>query len=237
MKTVLPWIGLMSTAALLTGLAHQPPAEQGKPSEREPEKQPVSEPRHAEPERAVDAYVLGFTIPDIDGKEQDLAQWKGKVVMIVNTASHCGYTRQYKNLESLYQRFKDRGFVVLAFPSRDFADQEFEDNAAIKNFCTGPESKYKITFPLFARISVRGEKAHPLFAKLRAQPAPIGGEPKWNFTKWLVDRRGNVVARYDTRVDPDSDEVKKRIEELLDENAADPAGKTPEGSAAGPRGG
>lgn len=241
MKAAYFWTGLGVTAALLLGVAPQPPADPEKPASSpaqpdKPAETPSVSPR-VEPASAVDPYVLGFVMPDIDGKEQPLEQWKGKVIMIVNTASHCGYTRQYKHLESLYQEKKDRGFVVLAFPSRDFAEQEFEDNAAIKEFCTGESSKYKITFPLFARVTVKGEKAHPLFAKLAAQPAPVGGEPKWNFTKWLVDRRGNVVARFDTRVNPESEEVKKRIDELLDDKTGEQRKDHSEKGTEKPRGG
>lgn len=185
----------------LAGLGHQPPAT------------PEVTPPPAAPK--VDAQVLDFTIADIDGKDVDLAQWKGKVVMIVNTASKCGYTKQYHALEALYQANKDKGFVVLAFPSGDFANQEYADNAAIKTFCTGEGSEYKVTFPLFGRLSVKGEGAHPLFKKLAAQPSPIGGEPKWNFTKWLVDRDGNVVDRFEFRMSPSSEDVEKRVGDLL----------------------
>lgn len=177
--------------------------------------QPVTEPGTPVEKAKVDAQVLAFTIPDVDGKDVDLSKFKGQVVMIVNSASKCGYTKQYKDLEALYQANKEKGFVVLAFPSGDFAGQEYADNVAIKDFCTGAESKYKITFPLFGKMSVKGEEAHPLFKKLAGQAAPVGGEPKWNFTKWLVDREGNVVERFDFRVSPTSEEVTTRVAALI----------------------
>ncbi|GJQ30299.1 MAG: glutathione peroxidase [Phycisphaerae bacterium] len=189
------------------------------PAASEPPPAPATKPK-------VDAQVLTYTIPDLDGKDVDLGQFKGKVVLLVNTASKCGYTAQYKDLEALYQANKDRGFVVLAFPSGDFANQEFADNAAIKEFCSGEKSKYKVTFPVFGKMSVKGEGAHPLFKQLAAQPAPIGGDPKWNFTKWLVDRQGNVVERFEFRVSPTSEEVTKRVADLLGAKAATtPAGE------------
>lgn len=201
--------GLLATGGLI-GLGTQPanaPQEPGAPAAK------------------VDAQVLAFTIPDVDGKDVDLSKFKGQVVMIVNSASKCGFTKQYKDLEALYQANKEKGFVVLAFPSGDFGKQEFADNAAIKEFCTGAESKYKVTFPLFGKMSVKGEEAHPLFKKLAGQAAPVGGEPKWNFTKWLVDREGNVVERFDFRVSPTSEEVTTRVAALIAAKA--PAGTTP----------
>lgn len=169
-----------------------------------------------EPETAkapVDANVLGFTLDDIDGKPQNLEQYKGKVVLIVNVASRCGYTRQYEGLQKLYADKKDAGLVVLGFPSNDFGNQEPGTNEEIKEFCSG---KYNVTFPMFSKIAVTGEQAHPLFKKLASQPAPIGGAPQWNFTKFLVDRSGKVVARYESRAKPDDPQFIKRIEELLE---------------------
>jgi len=213
-------------AAGVAGLVTAQPVETKKP-ETTPAKQPPTEapkelpkvevPKVAPPTPApkADPYVLGHTVEDIDGRPQNLAQYKGKVVMIVNTASKCGYTPQYRGLEALYQEFAKDGFVVLAFPSADFKNQEFGDNADIKAFCTGPESDYKVTFPLLGRVGVVGEKAHPLFKQLAAQASPVGGEPKWNFTKWIVDRQGNVVSRFEFRVKPDDSELRKAITDQL----------------------
>lgn len=161
------------------------------------------------------AYVLDVKAKRIDGTEEDLSIYRGKVVLIVNVASKCGYTPQYAGLEALYQAKKDAGLVILGFPSNDFGQQEPGTSEEIKAFC---DTRYKITFPLFEKVGVKGDAAHPLFKKLAAQPAPIGGDaggPKWNFTKYLVDRSGKVVARYESRVKPDDKELAKRIDELL----------------------
>ena len=158
------------------------------------------------------AYVLGFTMPDIDGKERKLAEHAGKVVLMVNVASKCGLTPQYEQLQALYERFEKDGLVVLAFPANNFGGQEPGTNREIKAFCT---SRYGVTFPVFAKISVKGEDQHDLYKRLTGQPAPIGGEIKWNFTKFLVDRSGRVVARFEPRTRPDDPEVIDTIVELL----------------------
>jgi len=166
----------------------------------------------------VSPYVLGFKVTSIDGKEVDLAQYKGKVVVIVNTASKCGFTKQYEGLEELYRTHKDEGLVVLGFPCNDFNGQEPGTESEIKEFC---ERTFKVTFPMFAKVHVKGEDAHPLYRHLQAQPAPIGGTPpRWNFTKFVVDREGNVVARFDAektyvgtpRLEPG---LTAKVEELL----------------------
>ncbi len=175
--------------------------------------------RSPPPEPKDPAYVLGFTVKDIDGKDVDLATYKGKVVVIVNVASKCGFTPQYEGLEALYREKKEAGLVILGFPANNFGKQEPGTNADIKKFC---EATYKVTFPLFEKISVKGEDQHPLYRKLASQPDPIGGDPKWNFTKFVVDRTGKVVARYDAaravigtaKLEP---ELLKKVGELLDE--------------------
>lgn len=198
-----------------------PPSPEPKPEAKPdakaaPKAEPKAEPKpEAEaPAAAVDAKVLGFTVQDIDGKAVDLAQYRGKVVVIVNTASRCGYTPQYKSLEKLYREHKDAGLVVLAFPANDFGGQEPLKEAEIKSFCS---TKYDVTFPLFSKISVKGADQHPLFKKLAAQPKPIGGDPQWNFTKFIVDRQGNVVARFEPGVKPDDAKLKDKVKELLDQ--------------------
>jgi glutathione peroxidase len=179
----------------------------------------------------VDPYVLGHVVKDIDGKTVDLASYKGQVLLIVNVASKCGFTPQYKGLEALYQAKKAQGFVVLAFPANNFMGQEPGTNAEIKEFCTGEDSKYKVTFPLFEKISVKGNDIHPLYKQLTTQPAPIGGDVGWNFTKYLVDREGKVVAKFDSRTKPDDSAMNKRIDELLGSGAkAAPAEKPAGGS-------
>lgn len=178
----------------------------------------------------VDPYVLGHVVKDIDGKTVDLSAYKGQVVVIVNVASKCGFTKQYTGLESLYQAKKAQGLVILGFPANNFGGQEPGTNAEIKEFCTGAESKYKVTFPLFEKISVKGEDIHPLYKQLATQPAPIGGDVGWNFTKYLVDREGKVVAKFDSRTKPDDAAMNKRIDELLGAAKAAPAEKPAGGS-------
>ncbi|HMN40027.1 MAG TPA: glutathione peroxidase [Phycisphaerales bacterium] len=172
-----------------------------------------------------DADVLSFKMKRIDGVEEDLSIYKGKVVMIVNTASKCGLTPQYAALEKLYESKKDKGLVILGFPANEFGSQEPGNNQEIKEFCSGDSSQYHVTFPMFEKIVVKGKGVAPLYEKLIAQPAPIGGEPKWNFTKFIVDRSGNVVARFEPRTKPDDEAVLKKIDELLDQNASAAASK------------
>lgn len=168
---------------------------------------PASESTTADP-----AYALGFTVNDIDGKPVDLASFKGKVVLIVNVASRCGFTKQYASLQALYESRKDQGFVVLGFPANNFMGQEPGSDAEIKQFCT---SKYNVTFPMFSKISVKGADQHPLYKLLASQPKPVGEEPGWNFTKYLLDRDGRAVARFGPSTDPMSEQVTKRVDELL----------------------
>lgn len=167
------------------------------------------------PADAKSPYVLGHTMKLIDGTDKKLEDYKGQVILIVNTASMCGYTPQYTGLQTLYADKKDKGFVVLAFPANDFRSQEPGTNAQIKEFCTGDASKFKVSFPLFEKIAVKGAEAAPLYRQLAGLPAPIGGEPKWNFTKFLVDRSGNVVGRYESAIKPDDKNLVARIDELL----------------------
>ena len=157
--------------------------------------------------------LYNFTLNSIDGKPAPLADYKGKVVMIVNVASQCGYTPQYSALESIYERYKDKGFVILGFPANNFGAQEPGTNEEIKTFCT---RKYNVTFPMYAKISVKGADQSPLYSYLTKQTPPgIGGDIKWNFTKFLVDRNGNVVQRFEPAITPDSKEVTGAIEKQL----------------------
>jgi len=146
-----------------------------------------------------------------DGTDTSLKRYKGRVLLIVNTASQCGYTPQYEGLEALYQRFKDRGFEVLAFPANDFGKQEPGTDAEIREFCT---TEYHVTFPLFAKISVKGEQQHPLYRFLTTASEPPG-DVRWNFSKFLVGSDGRVVARFDSKVAPESTAVTDEIEKLL----------------------
>jgi glutathione peroxidase len=156
--------------------------------------------------------VYDFTVKTIRGEEQSLADYKGKVLLIVNTASKCGFTPQYKELQELYEQYRDRGFVVLGFPCNQFGHQEPGTEEEIEQFC---QVNYGVTFPMFAKVDVNGENAHPLFPYLKEKaPGVLGTKAiKWNFTKFLVDRNGNVVARFASQTKPS--ELKNEIEELL----------------------
>jgi len=158
--------------------------------------------------------VLKFKMTSLDGKEVDLASYQGKVILFVNVASKCGYTPQYKGLEALYTKYEAKGFVILGFPANNFLSQEPGTNAEIQAFCS---RTYNVTFPMFSKISVKGSDQAPLYQYLtdkKANPA-TGGDIGWNFTKFVVDRNGNIVARFDSKVEPESAEVTKAIEEAL----------------------
>ncbi|WHZ22666.1 MAG: glutathione peroxidase [Nitrospira sp.] len=155
--------------------------------------------------------VYDFTLNDIDGKPVSLSQFKGKVIMLVNTASFCGNTPQYADLEKMYETYRDKGFEILAFPANNFGQQEPGTNEEIKGFCL---TKYSVGFPLFSKISVKGGDKHPLYQYLTEQ-SPFPGEVEWNFQKYLVDRSGNVVARYHHRTKPLADEVVRDVEQFL----------------------
>ena len=158
--------------------------------------------------------VYEFTLSSIDGQPAPLAAYKGKVLLLVNVASKCGFTPQYTALEALYEKYKDQGLVVIGFPANNFMAQEPGTNEEIKTFCS---TKYNVKFPLYAKISVKGEDKAPLYQFLTDAGAnpKTGGEIKWNFTKFLVDRDGKVVARFESAVKPDSPEVIAAIEKAL----------------------
>ena len=158
--------------------------------------------------------ALDFTLNSIDGKPAPLADYKGKVVLIVNVASKCGYTPQYEGLEAVYRKYKDQGLVVLGFPANNFGGQEPGTNEEIKTFCS---RKYDVTFPMFSKISVAGADKAPLYQFLTdkgTNPA-TGGEIKWNFTKFLVGKDGKVITRFESAVKPESAEVTGAIEKAL----------------------
>jgi glutathione peroxidase len=158
--------------------------------------------------------VLDFTLNSIDGKPAPLSQYQGKVVLIVNVASRCGYTPQYAGLEKVYEKYKDQGFVILGFPANNFGGQEPGTNEEIKTFCS---SKYNVTFPMYTKISVKGADIHPLYQFLtdkQTNPA-TAGDIKWNFTKFLVGKDGKVIARFEPAVTPESPEVTGAIEKAL----------------------
>lgn len=157
--------------------------------------------------------VYSFTLNSIEGRPAPLAAYKRKVVLLVNVASQCGYTPQYSALEAIYEKYKDRGFVILGFPANNFGAQEPGTNDEIKTFCT---RKYSVTFPMYSKISVKGDDQAPLYTYLTKETeAGIAGEIQWNFTKFLVDRDGKVVQRFEPAVTPDSREVTAAIEKQL----------------------
>lgn len=157
--------------------------------------------------------IYGFTVKTIDGKEKKLSDYRGKVLLIVNVASKCGYTPQYEGLEALYRKHQDRGFMVLGFPANDFMGQEPGTEEEILTFC---RTKYDVTFDMFSRITVKGKDTSPLYSYLENK-SPTPGPITWNFNKFLVDRKGNVVSRFDSKVTPDSVEISERLEKLLAE--------------------
>lgn len=158
--------------------------------------------------------VLDFVMTDINGHEVDLAQFLGDVVLIVNTASKCGYTPQYADLQSLHEAYADRGLVILGFPCNQFNNQEPGSDEDIAAFC---EQNYGVEFRMFSKIEVNGDGAAPLYQYLTGEDCPVEdtGPVRWNFEKFLIDREGNVVARYRSGVNPQSDEVIEAIEEAL----------------------
>lgn len=162
--------------------------------------------------------ALNFTVEANDGRPVELSRYRGQVLIIVNTASKCGYTPQYAELEQLYRQYKDRGLRVLAFPANDFGQQEPGTDAEIREFCT---TNYNVSFDLFSKVTVKGPEKIALYRYLTEQTKePIKGEIKWNFTKFLVNRKGEVVARFEPNVRPASAEFKQAIEKLLDEPAS-----------------
>lgn len=156
-----------------------------------------------------------ITATRIDGEAQSLSQYKGKVLLLVNVASKCGYTPQYEGLEALYKEYKDRGFVVLGFPSNDFGGQEPGANEEIADFC---RATWGVEFPMFEKLHVNGPDQHPLYELLTGLPEPLGGDIEWNFQKFLVARDGKVVDRIAPATKPAS--IKNKIEVLLGEKPA-----------------
>jgi glutathione peroxidase len=163
---------------------------------------------------AADKTVYDFTLNSIDGQPVPLAAYKWKVVLLVNVASRCGFTPQYSALEATYEKYKDRGFVIVGIPANNFGAQEPGSNQEIKTFCT---SKYRVTFPMLAKVSVKGDDMTPLYQFLTDKSAnpQTGGEIQWNFTKFLIGPDGHVKARFEPEVTPDSPQVTTAIEKAL----------------------
>ena len=161
---------------------------------------------------AFSASLYDIPLKDINGKDTSLKEYKGKVLLIVNVASKCGYTPQYKGLQALHEKYKDQGLVVLGFPCNQFGGQEPGSLDEIKEFCT---SKYNVTFPMFDKLDVKGANQHALYKELSGKESPFPGDVKWNFGKFVVGRDGKVVKRFDSGAKPESGEVTGAIETAL----------------------
>src|SRR5271163_884022 len=163
---------------------------------------------------AADKNIYDFTLNSIDGLPAPLSAYKGKVVLLVNVASRCGYTPQYAALESVYEKYKGRGFVIVGIPANNFGSQEPGSNSEIKTFCS---TKYHVTFPMMSKISVKGGDQAPLYQFLTDKTAhpQTGGDIQWNFTKFLVGPDGHILARFEPDVTPDSPQVTSAIEKAL----------------------
>jgi glutathione peroxidase len=196
-------LGVASTAWLSAK-----PAD-GKDKVKDPSSAPAKADKDGKP-----VSPLDFKLKDIDGKDLDLAQYKGKAVLMVNVASKCGLTPQYKALQAVYDKYKDKGFVVIGFPANNFNGQEPGTEAQIKEFCTG---KYNVTFPMTSKISVKGDDQHSLYKFLTSKDTngDFASDIEWNFAKFLVDRNGNVMARFSSKTTPDAPQVTEAIEKAL----------------------
>ncbi|HTJ79131.1 MAG TPA: glutathione peroxidase [Rariglobus sp.] len=156
--------------------------------------------------------VLDIPVKDIDGKDTSLAAYRGKVLLIVNVASACGFTKQYTGLEAVYEKYQPAGLVVLGFPCNQFGHQESGTNEEIKTFCS---SKFHVTFPMFDKIEVNGAGQHPLYAQLTGKDSPFPGKITWNFNKFLIGRDGKIIQRFDSKVTPESPELIAAVEAAL----------------------
>ena len=156
--------------------------------------------------------LLDVPLKDIDGKDTTLAAYRGRVLLIVNVASECGFTRQYKGLQALFAKYQEKGLTVLGFPCNQFGGQEPGSNREIKNFCT---DTFHVTFPLFDKLDVNGAKRHPLYVALAGDASPFPGDITWNFNKFLIGRDGAILQRFDSTAEPDSAAVVSAIEAAL----------------------
>jgi glutathione peroxidase len=162
--------------------------------------------------KAADPDLYSVPLKDIDGKPVTLKPYAGKVLLIVNVASLCGNTPQYKGLEALWRQYKDEGLVVLGFPCNDFGEQEPGSNSEIKTFCS---SNYQVTFPMFDKLHVKGPEQHPLYAKLCGEKSPFPGLVQWNFGKFLIGRDGRIAARFEPELEPETTEVTAAVKAAL----------------------
>ena len=165
----------------------------------------------AEGNKSVNKNIYDITVKNMDGETVKLSDYKGKVLLIVNVASKCGYTPQYAGLEQIYEKYKEKGFEILAFPSNDFGEQEPGTNDEIRTFC---ESKYNVTFPLFDKVKVTGDNKCSLYERLTTNP-DLSGDISWNFEKFLIDKNGDIIARYKSKVRPEGGDISSAIETEL----------------------
>ncbi len=156
--------------------------------------------------------ILDIPLKDINDKDTSLKAYQGKVILLVNVASRCGFTPQYEGLESIYEKYKDQGLIVVGVPCNDFGAQEPGTAEEIKTFC---ESKYHVSFPLMGKVHVKGSEQHPLYAALTGSDSPFPGPISWNFNKFVIGRDGRVLHRFDSKTKPESEELKKVIESAL----------------------
>lgn len=190
-----------------------PPAVPDRPDPVEADDPAPEAAKAAEGEEKVDGPVLDQTVKTIKGEDKNLSDYRGKALLVVNTASQCGYTPQYEGLQELYAKYKEKGFEVLAFPSNDFGAQEPGSADEIASFV---DDKYGVQFAMFAKVPVKGDAKVPLYTMLTEQtPEGIKGEIKWNFTKFLVDPDGRVIARFEPNVDPMDADLTGKLEAVL----------------------
>lgn len=161
--------------------------------------------------------IYDIPVKDIEGHPATLATYRGRVLLIVNVASECGYTPQYAGLEAIYRKYSGEGLTILGFPCNQFGGQEPGTNAEIRQFCT---ANYQVTFPLFDKIEVNGANRHPLYARLAGPDSPFPGDIAWNFNKFLIGRDGRILQRFDSKFAPESPEVTAAIEAALAEKPA-----------------
>ncbi len=204
-------------ASTATVRADDPP--KGESGSRKVQKKAKSEKdakKGSESEKKTKMPALKFKMKDIDGKKQDLRQYEGNVVVMVNVASKCGLTPHYEGIEKLYEKYKDRGLIVLGFPANNFGGQEPGTDEEIKEFCT---TKFDVTFPMFSKVSVKGDDICPLYKYLTDAKSDhkFTGDIEWNFAKILVNRRGEVVGRFNPRTSPDDEKFIEAIESQLEE--------------------
>lgn len=165
----------------------------------------------SEGNKSLNKNIYDLSVITMDGENKSLSDYKGKILLIVNVASKCGYTSQYEGLEAIYEKYKDKGFEILAFPCNDFGEQEPGTNDEIRTFC---ESKYNVTFTLFDKVKVLGDDKSPLYQRLINNSEPAG-DIGWNFEKFIISKNGDITARYKSKIKPDSDELTSVIESEL----------------------